>query len=133
AKIANKAAGGYLVSKGNAMAMSRLCDFLAHYITKGSSITVCGDKSGVQSDGCSIIIGSPANNLFSQSVFRSLEDRFHVPYNVLYDQQTGEIWFESKDGKNIFHPGVEKGRGVDYAIVVRAKYKSFPDGHVILL
>lgn len=133
AKIARKAAGGYLVSKGNALAMSRLYDFLSHYITKGSSVTVCGDKSGVQGDGCLIIIGSPANNLFSQTVFRSLEDRFHVPYTILYDQQTGEIWFESKDGKKTFHPRVEEGRGVDYALVARAKYRSFPDCHVILL
>src|SRR5258708_7589873 len=133
AKTSKIATDGYLISKGNALTISNLTDFLANHIVKRAFVTVCGDKSATQSNDYLIVSGAPAINNFSQRIFSNLEDRFHIPYSISHSQQTGEISFQSKDGTKTFRPEVENGQGVDYAIVIRAQYKSFPDSYVILL
>lgn len=134
AKTAQSAAGGYLVSRGNALAMSNLVDFLPDQITKRSNVSVSGDKSSANHDCNLIIIGSPANNKVSEMIFSALEERFEIPYEILHNTSTGVVSIKSKiDGTEYIPSTLQSGNEIDYALIIRAKYRSFPDRFVVML
>jgi hypothetical protein len=134
---ARKAGGGYLVSRGSALAMAALLQFLSVVVTKRHDIDVIGDKSSRQSsgdDGHILVLGSPATNIYTQSIFRSLGQRFDFPYIVTHDERTGTIEFEAGDGSFKLTPSIDsEGNGTDYAMVIRAEYGDTPPRYAIII
>jgi len=132
-KTAKTAGGGFLISRGNAMALSTLLEYIPIEVSKRSNISVIGDKSGNQNSDHLIIIGSWANNLFAKSIFENLIEKYDIPYDVIWDENTGAIGFKSLADDRVFMPIVKEGQGSDYAVIIRAKYRSHPDRYVVML
>src|ERR1051325_1142573 len=123
--------GGFLISRGNALALSNLLNFIPDNITKGHNLIVGGDKSGIPNFENLIILGSPVNHLYAQNVFSSLAERFTIPYEVVFNSSTETITIKSKDGIREYLPKIIGGNGVDYALIIRARYRNYPSGYAI--
>jgi len=137
-KIAEKVANGVLVSKGNAKALSHLMTYLPKHVTKPEKIIADGDKSGRTHYEDLVLVGSPMTNNYSQQIFSFLEERYNIPFEIDYNETTGEIRFIYKKDNTFFEPEINtnNGCGRDYAIIINADYKITPDNknrHVIIL
>lgn len=133
AKTAQKASSGFLISMGNAMALSNILNYLTSNVTKREELNISGDKSGDNEHGDAVIIGSPANNYFAKNIFSNLQERFDIPFDVEYNMDTGEIGFFSQTNNTYFNPIIKDGNGVDYAMVIRAEYKDIPKRYAVML
>jgi hypothetical protein len=123
--IAGKAANGFLVSKGNAKALSNLMKYLPKYVTNTEKILVDGDKSRYEYHKDFVIIGSPMTNNYAKTIFSTLNTRYHMPFEIRYSEDTGEIMFiYNKEGTE-FKPTINthNASGCDYAMIINAKYQ----------
>lgn len=133
ARTAKRASGGYLVSRGNALAMARIKQYLQGASSAASDqVVVVGDKSSAAEAMDLVVIGSPANNQYARAVFDDLEAEYDLPFSVVLDAVSAEIKFRHEAGELI--PRIDRGNGTDYALVIRAKLrKAIPTRHVLVL
>ena len=132
AMVAKIAGGGFLMSKGMALSIGTIFDFLSEKITERKSISIRGAQSNSNITENQIILGGPASNPFASSVFSLLNENFEMPYKMLWSDDGTPIEIMDLDG-NKFTPSLENGLGFDYALIIKAQYQSFPKKWVILL
>lgn len=128
-KIAEKVANGVLVSKGTAMTLSNLLKYLPKYVTKTENILVDGDKSGCAHQENLVIVGSPMANNYAKTIFSSLGERYDIPFEIRYCEDTGEIKFIYKEDGTEFKPiiNIDTGSSCDYALIINAEYQEALD------
>ena len=80
ARTAKQAAGGYLVSKGNAIAMAALKECCRRHVCGGKDVAVVGDKSGNVTTDNMVVVGSPANNNYARAMLESVSERYEFPF-----------------------------------------------------
>lgn len=124
--IAEKA-GGKLMTKGMAMAVSTISKF-AESKLKNEELFFCGDKSWTPTSDNYIVIGSQASNNIAKNLFEDLEKEFLIPYWI---DSNLEIHFQSNREPLI--PEIESGGGKDYAIVLKASYQASKPRDVIFI
>ena len=133
-KTAQRASDGYLVSKGNAQGMSNIVNGLTEYITNRSNIKVYGDKSGMMFEENLIVLGSTANNKMTQHITKRLNERYNIPFEIDFNTESGEIDISLKNSNVKFDTLIdEDGFGVDYAIIIKAPYRTSPKKYALIL
>jgi hypothetical protein len=120
-KIVNNVSDGYLVSRGNAKALSNVAMYLSKYVKKG--IFVDGDNY-IQHKEDLVILGSPVTNKYARRIYRDLTERYDIPFEIIDDEERG-IKFVYKMNEDEFKPEINSdGDGQDYAIIVNAEYQN---------
>jgi hypothetical protein len=132
-QFAQRAGGRYLVSRGTALALSNLLQFLSTDVTKGDYVSVIGDKSGGVRNKHEVVIGSPANNAVARQYFAAIEGLWDVPWKVASDPSSGDIFFTSTKDNLVLRPQIDQGVGTDYAMVVRCQLRTPVDRYLIMI
>lgn len=135
AKLTRVMGDRWLISRGMAFALSNTLDFCVENVTKRKNIIVQGDKSGSQTTDNIIILGSPASNIFSDSMFKHLDEIYDLPFRFSYDKDAviKEIVIHSPEGEEKLIPSYQNGIGHDYGILIKAVYQKVPLKYVIIL
>ena len=122
----------HFVSKGNALAQATITQFLSRDL-KFHKFTVHGDKTQQDdSNNNLIIIGSPATNLYSEVIFRSIKETFDFGFDIIHDSSIIQI-VDTRSKKSYQARIDEKNNGVDYALVIRAHQEGSRDRCCLLL
>lgn len=132
ANIAKTAGSGWLISKGMALSLAHLLDFCESRITKRNEIIVCGDRTGKLETPNMIILGSPANNPYSKSMYEHLSKVYDIPYKIVWEEDGTPIEICTASGEK-FSPLLVDGLGHDYAIVIKANYQSIPQKSLLII
>lgn len=131
--IAKIAGNGWLISKGMALALSYLMNFFENSNrAKKDSLMICGDRTGNSTADNLIILGSPANNPYSRSMYQHLDKNFDLPYKMIWDDKGVNIGILISEMEQLL-PKEEDGQGHDYALVIKAKYQDTPSKWVIIV
>lgn len=131
-KIAKTAGAGWLISKGMALSLAHLLDFCENHVTKRNNINICGDRTGKLETANVIILGSPANNPYSSSMFSQLETMYDIPYKVVCREGGTPIEIHTSTGE-IFIPEIKDGSGQDFALILKAKYQNTPPKWLLII
>lgn len=131
-RIAKVAGTGWLISKGMALSLAHLLDFCEGNVTKRKEITICGDRTGKLETSNTIILGSPANNLYSKSMFEKLSKMYDIPYQIVWQENGTSIEVRTVAGDK-FSPELQSGFGNDYALVIKAQYQTVPPKSLIMI
>lgn len=132
-EVVRRATGGELLSRGNALALVHLMNFLPRYVTKSENISVMGGRSGVTDYEHLILVGSSVSNELAAHLERRLADRFDGLYHVEADSDTQSIGITSFDGTFCLTPTVVHGNGEDYAAITKVIYRSDPERYAVFL
>lgn len=130
--IAKTAGAGWLISKGMALSLAHLLDFCESKITKRKDIVVCGDRTGTLETSDMIILGSPANNPYSKSMYEHLSKMYNIPYQIIWEEDGTPIEITAMTGEK-FSPSIEGGLGNDYALIIKADYQSVPQKSLLII
>lgn len=130
--IAKTAGAGWLISKGMAFSLAHLLDFCEGKITKRKDIAVCGDRTGVLETADMIILGSPANNPYSKSMYDHLSKMYSIPYKIVWEEDGTPIEITTSSGER-FSPSIENGMGSDYALIIKADYQLVPQKSLLII
>lgn len=130
--IAKTAGAGWLISKGMALSLAHLLDFCEGKITKRKDITVCGDRTGSLDTDDMIILGSPANNPYSRSMYEHLSTMYNIPYKIIWEEDGTPIEITASTGEK-FSPSIEGGIGNDYALIIKADYQAVPQKSLLII
>lgn len=130
--IAKTAGAGWLISKGMALSLAHLLDFCESKITKRKNIVICGDRTGTLETDDMIILGSPANNPYSKSMYKHLSTMYDIPYKIIWEEDGTPIEISSLSGER-FSPSVDGGIGSDYALIIKADYQSVPQKSLLII
>jgi len=129
-KIAEKVSDGYLVSKGNAKALSNVTMYLSKYVAKTKKILVDGNNYPYHYKDL-VILGSPINNDYAHRIFSALKERYYeIPFEIKRDEETGVKIVYNKE-KNLKPTINNEGTGHDYAVIINAEYED--DRNVVIL
>jgi hypothetical protein len=130
--IAKTAGAGWLISKGMALSLAHLLDFCEGKVTKRKDIAVCGDRTGALETSDMVILGSPANNPYSRSMYEHLSKMYNIPYQIIWDLDGTPIEISAVTGEK-FSPSVENGIGNDYALIIKADYQLVPQKSLLII
>lgn len=130
--IAKTAGAGWLISKGMALSLAHLLDFCESKITKRKEIVVCGDRTGTLETSDMIILGSPANNPYSKSMYDHLSKMYNIPYKIIWEEDGTPIEISTLTGEK-FSPSIEGGLGNDYALIIKADYQQVPQKSLLII
>jgi hypothetical protein len=132
-RIARIAGAGWLITKGMAYALACLLEFGSAVVTKRKGIIVCGDRTGAQTTDNLIVLGSPANNLFSRSMYKRICETFEIPFEVVLNETDSAIQIRTSLGQT-FSPSLnQNGVGEDYALIVKSNYQPVPEKSVLII
>jgi hypothetical protein len=134
AKLAKVMGNRWLISRGMAFSLSQILDFCGQNIIKRKDIIVLGDKSGSQTTDNIIILGSPATNVFAESIFNHLSEMYEMPFTFVWDKEsiTKELVVDSENNEKLI-PEYSNGLGHDFGLVIKATYQAIPVKSVLLM
>lgn len=123
-KIAKKVSDGYLVSKGNAKALSYVMKYLSKYVAKTKEILVEGNNYIHHKEDL-VILGSPVNNDYAHRRYSHLMETYDMPFEINGSEERGDIEFVYRKNRTVFKPRIDSnGNGDDYAIIVNTEYEN---------
>lgn len=133
-EIARYAGGGWLITRGMGIAVSRLLDFCQKQITN-QGVKIMGHRKAEISANHVVVVGSPPANYIAEKYFNDLVAAYHIDWHVQWNDAEDRMELRSNDAGAplALFANLDSNTGHDYTLVIKAAYGQKHDRAVLLI
>lgn len=134
-EIARYAGGGWLITRGMGIAVSRLLDFCQKEITS-QGVKIMGHRKAEITANHVVVVGSPPANYIAEKYFNDLAAAYHINWHVQWNDAEDRMELRSNDDTGAplaLFADLDSHTGHDFTLVIKAAYGQKNDRSVLLI
>lgn len=124
-EIARYAGGGWLITRGMGIAVSRLLDFCQKQISN-QSVKIMGHRKAEITANHVVVIGSPPANYIAEKYFTDLAAAYHINWEVQWNDAEDRMELRASTNETAapltLFANLGSSTGHDYTLVIKASY-----------
>lgn len=134
-EIARFAGGGWLITRGMGIAVSRLLDFCQKQISN-QGVKIMGHRKAEITAKHVVVIGSPPANYIAEKYYNDLASSYHLNWQVQWNDAKDRMELRTIGDAAVpltLFANLDRNTGHDYALVIKASYGQKHDRSVLLI